>query len=215
MNELLKTETENIINSNQNYFSYIDDDNHLITHLCETLSSFSVLDKENSFEINNNLYDIFTYLFYNNKDVLEEKLECKDNNSEIIKDTLTTICFLLNNGITNIIYTDIIKICNTITHKLYKLDYEEFLTRYIETEFYQRESWTKDYNSTLLGDYKLIFRIYEKDKKFYIKIENSLTTNVYTVKDKFDDYDEAVDWMGHIKDNLIDVNNEDLIDLIQ
>ena len=78
-----------------------------------------------------------------------------------------------------------------------------------------RESWEKSYTSAIFGKYKLTFKIYKQHQKYTIEIENSLTNNVYEIKDKFDTYDDAVDWMGHIKDNLIDVNNEDLIDLIQ
>lgn len=84
-----------------------------------------------------------------------------------------------------------------------------------KTENMLRERWTKSYDSAIFGKYELTFKVYEEKDYFIIKIENSLTTNVYTVKDKFDTYDNAVDWMGHIKDNLINVNNEDLIDLIQ
>lgn len=77
------------------------------------------------------------------------------------------------------------------------------------------ESWTKSYDSAIFGEHKLKFKVYEQNNRFIIQIENLLTDKVYEVKDKFDNYHDAVDWMGHIKNNLIDVNNQDLIDLIQ
>lgn len=72
------------------------------------------------------------------------------------------------------------------------------------------ESWTKNYESPIFGKYTLRFRIYEENCKYTIDIINSLTDRIYKVKDKFSSYHDAVDWMGHIKDNLVPLNDEDL-----
>lgn len=77
-----------------------------------------------------------------------------------------------------------------------------------------RESWTKIYNSPIFGEYTLRFKIYEENYKYTIEIENFLTDKIYKIKDNFSSYDDAVDWMGHIKDNLISINNEELEEMI-
>lgn len=72
------------------------------------------------------------------------------------------------------------------------------------------ESWTKNYESPIFGEYTLRFKIYETNHEYTIEIENSFTNNIYKVENKFSSYHDAVDWMGHIKDNLIPLNDEDL-----
>lgn len=72
------------------------------------------------------------------------------------------------------------------------------------------ESWTKNYESPIFGEYTLRFKIYKENCEYTIEIENSFTNNIYKVEDKFSSYHNAVDWMGHIKDNLIPLNDEDL-----
>lgn len=72
------------------------------------------------------------------------------------------------------------------------------------------ETWDKVYNSPIFGEYTLKFKIYEDNHVYSIEIENSLTNNIYKIKDGFSSYGDAVDWMGHIKDTLIPLNNEDL-----
>lgn len=76
------------------------------------------------------------------------------------------------------------------------------------------ESWTKNYESPIFGEYTLKFKIYETNHEYTIEIENSFTNNIYKVEDKFSSYHDAVDWMGHIKDNLIPLNDEDLAENI-
>lgn len=78
-----------------------------------------------------------------------------------------------------------------------------------------RESWTKIYKSPIFGEYTLRFKIYEENYEYTIEIENSLTDKIYKVKDSFSSYHDAVDWMGHIKDNLIPFNNSELEEMIQ
>lgn len=78
-----------------------------------------------------------------------------------------------------------------------------------------RESWTKIYKSPIFGEYTLRFKIYEENYEYTIEIENSLTDKIYKVKDSFSSYHDAVDWMGHIKDNLIPFNNNELEEMIQ
>lgn len=90
------------------------------------------------------------------------------------------------------------------------LSSEKFDTTYKEKIL--RESWTKIYNSPIFGEYTLKFKIYEENYEYTIEIENFLTNNVYEIKDRFSSYDDAIDWMGHVKDNLISLNNEDLED---
>ena len=90
------------------------------------------------------------------------------------------------------------------------LSSEKFDTTYKEKIL--RESWTKIYKSPIFGEYTLKFKIYEENYEYTIEIENFLTNNVYEIKDRFSSYDDAVDWMGHVKDNLISLNNEDLED---
>lgn len=78
------------------------------------------------------------------------------------------------------------------------------------TEKRHMETWVKYYISPIFGDYTLRFKIYEIHSKYIIEIENSFTDNIYTVGDNFSSYDEAVERMGRIKDNLIPFYDEDL-----
>lgn len=72
------------------------------------------------------------------------------------------------------------------------------------------ETWMESYISPIFGDYTLIFKIYEINSKYIIEIENSFTDNIYTVGDNFSSYDEAVERMGRIKDNLIPSSDDNL-----
>ena len=72
------------------------------------------------------------------------------------------------------------------------------------------ETWIESYISPIFGDYTLRFKIYKINSKFIIEIENSFTDNIYTVGDSFSSYDDAVERMGRIKDNLIHFSDEDL-----
>lgn len=71
-----------------------------------------------------------------------------------------------------------------------------------------RESWTKIYKSPIFGEYTLKFKIYEENYEYTIEIENSLTDNIYTIEKDFPSYDDAVDCMEYIRDNLIPLNNK-------
>lgn len=77
-----------------------------------------------------------------------------------------------------------------------------------------RKSWIESYFSPIFGKYDLKFKIYEENHEYSIEIENSLTDNVYKIENSFSSYDDAVDWMGHIKDNLTPLNNDDLAERI-
>lgn len=92
-----------------------------------------------------------------------------------------------------------------LSNEKFDLTYEEKI---------MRKSWTKIYKSPIFGEYTLRFKIYEENYEYTIEIENSLTDNIYNVKDSFSSYDDAVDWMGHVKDNLISINNDDLAERI-
>lgn len=72
------------------------------------------------------------------------------------------------------------------------------------------ETWIESYISPIFGDYTLRFKIYEINSKFIIEIENPFTDNIYIVGENFSSYDEAVERMGRIKDNLIPFSNENL-----
>lgn len=72
------------------------------------------------------------------------------------------------------------------------------------------KTWTESYISPIFGDYTLRFKIYKIDSKFIIEIENSFTDDIYTVGDNFSSYDDAVERMSRIKDNLIPFSDEDL-----
>lgn len=78
------------------------------------------------------------------------------------------------------------------------------------TEKRHMETWIESYISPIFGDYTLRFKIYEINSKYIIEIENSLTDDIYTVGDNFSSYDEAVERMSRIKDNLIPFYDEDL-----
>lgn len=77
-----------------------------------------------------------------------------------------------------------------------------------------RKSWIESYFSPIFGKYDLKFKIYEENHEYSIEIENSLTDNVYKIENSFSSYDDAVDWIGHIKDNLTPLNNDDLAERI-
>lgn len=72
------------------------------------------------------------------------------------------------------------------------------------------ETWMGSYISPIFGDYTLTFKIYEINSKFIIEIENPFTDNIYTIGNRFSSYDEAVERMSQIKDNLIHSSDDDL-----
>lgn len=78
-----------------------------------------------------------------------------------------------------------------------------------------RGSWSQTYFSGIFGEYTIEFKIYSENSKFIIEIENSLTDKIYKIEDGFSCYDEAIDCIRHIKENLIPLNIEDLLERLQ
>lgn len=133
MNKALKNHAEDIIYSNTKYFMHLINNDQLAVYLCESLSTFAFFNQKDNTDIENELYDIFIYLFYNNQKELEQIIS--DNkyqpNEDVNRDTLFIINQLLNDTIIEDTYKDIINLCNTMAHKLHNLNYEEFLLRYV------------------------------------------------------------------------------------
>ena len=78
-----------------------------------------------------------------------------------------------------------------------------------------KESWSKIYTSPVFGTYKLTYKMYKEGNKFKIQIENSLTDNIHTIKKSFRSYADAERWIKYLKDEIIDLNSEDLDNLIE
>lgn len=139
MNDILKKHAKAIIHSDPTYFRYLETDNQLIIKLCENLSSFGFFDNLSDQDIGHELYDIFIYLFYNNKKKFEEAIQIRDNYEiNVNKETLIIINKLINEDKSENLYKDIIKVCNTITYKIHDISYEEFLIKYIEETLYSK-----------------------------------------------------------------------------
>lgn len=135
MNELLKQKTEEFIKINKKYFAELKDQDVLLIYLCDALSSFGFYD-ENKELIKEELFNIFTYLYNNNSEKLKEVLSNCNKKDNLYSDTLKVINRLIYDHRTiDHFYKDIIVICNTITQKLYNIDYEAFLLNYINKKF--------------------------------------------------------------------------------
>lgn len=84
---------------------------------------------------------------------------------------------------------------------------------YIEEKI-TRESWTKTHTSPIFGTYKLTYKIIKVDDGFKVQIENSLNDNIYITKDTGRSYADAKRWIEYLKNEIIDLNNDDLVNLI-
>lgn len=65
-----------------------------------------------------------------------------------------------------------------------------------------KESWSKTYCSPIFGNYELKFKIYEKNCKFLIEIENSFTDNICYIENNFSSYgdrDDSYPYSEYIK----------------
>lgn len=78
-----------------------------------------------------------------------------------------------------------------------------------------KESWSKTYCSPIFGNYELKFKIYEKNCKFLIEIENSFTDNICYIENNFSSYGDVLDWIRYIEDDLIPLNNQCLSEKLQ
>lgn len=78
-----------------------------------------------------------------------------------------------------------------------------------------KESWSKVHTSPIFGKYKLTYKMYEKGDKFKVQIENSLTDSIHTVNKTFRSYADAERWIEYLKNEIIDLNSEDLDNLIE
>ena len=131
MNELLKEKAEKFLKRDKKYFSDLKDLDFVIIDLCDSLSSFGFYNENNEL-IEEELFNIFMYLFNYNNEKLEEVLISQNKEVNLYKDTLKVV-----NEITNCItrvdylYEDIVAVCNGMTQKLYNMSYEEFLLGYI------------------------------------------------------------------------------------
>lgn len=143
MNKNLETKAKELISKNTKYFHYFDDIKNLIIYSCEALSSIGFLttnfyDKDYNQDINNELFNLFMYLYYYDNEKLIKALANKRNNDikniDVYRDTLRVINTLLSDTtqIDTCMYNNIILICNAITKELYRLNYEEFLIDYIK-----------------------------------------------------------------------------------
>lgn len=131
MNNLLKQKTKEFIKTNKKYFSDLKQQDVLLIYLCNSLSSFGFYDESKNL-IKEELFNIFTYLYNNNSEKLEEVLSNCDKKDNLYRDTLKVINELIYDyRPIDHFYKDIIIICNTMTHKLYNINYEEFLLKYI------------------------------------------------------------------------------------
>lgn len=131
MNKLLKQKTEKFIETNKKYFADLKDQNILLIYLCEALSSFGYYDESKEL-IKEELFNIFTYLYNNNSKKLEEVLSNCDTKNNLYSDTLKLINRLIYDETTiDCLYKNIIVVCNTMTQKLYRINYEDFLLKYI------------------------------------------------------------------------------------
>ena len=134
MNKLLKEKADITIKTYDKYFSDLKKHHTLITYLCDSLSSFGYYNACNEI-IENELFNIFMYLYNNNKELSEKTLTNKNNKTPLYQETLKTINELTKCIITiDHLYDDIIALCNTMTQKLYNINYEEFLVEYIKEE---------------------------------------------------------------------------------
>lgn len=85
---------------------------------------------------------------------------------------------------------------------------------YIE-EKVSKKSWTKTHTSPIFGTYKLTYKIIKVDNGFKVQIENSLNDNIYITKDTGRSYVDAERWIEYLKNEIIDLNSEDLENLIK
>lgn len=131
MNELLKQKTEEFIKINKKYFTELKDQDVLLIYLCNGLSSFGYYDESKEL-IKEELFNIFTYLYNNDSEKLEKVLSNCNKKDNLYSDTLKMINILIyDHRAIDYFYKDIIVICNTMTHKLYNINYEDFLLNYI------------------------------------------------------------------------------------
>lgn len=102
----------------------------------------------------------------------------------------------------------------TITTKDYRRRAPSKQEDYIEGKI-TRESWTKTHTSPIFGTYKLTYKIIKVDDGFKVQIENSLNDNIYVTKDTGRSYVDVERWIQYLKDEIIDLNSDDLENLIQ
>lgn len=135
MNKLLRQKVEEFIKNNKKHFNDLKQQDILLIYLCDGLSSFGYYDESKEL-IKEELFNIFTYLYNNNSEKLEEVLSNCDKKDNLYSDTLKVINKLIYDKRTiDYFYKDIIVICNTMTQKLYNIDYEKFLLNYINKKF--------------------------------------------------------------------------------
>ncbi len=139
MNEILETKAKELTSKGKKYFNQFD----LFMYSCKALSSIGFIntnfyDRDCNQNTNNELFNLFIYLYYHDNEKLNKALANKRNNNtknvDVYKDTLKVINILLSDitQIDDIMYDNIIIICNTVTKVLYKSTYEEFLVNYIK-----------------------------------------------------------------------------------
>lgn len=107
----------------------------------------------------------------------------------------------------------VMSLLNNILGKLER----EFNTDLSDKKFdlsYEKPVSTKTYNSPIFGKYTLKFKIYKEDHEYTIEIKNSLTNNIYKVKDDFSSYYDAVKCVSRIKDTLIPISDEGLENIL-
>lgn len=131
MNEELKQKAKTIIEKDKKSFNDLDQLDVLIAYLNDGLSSFGYYNACNEI-IEEELFNIFIYLYNHNNKLLEKTLETQYKEINLYEETLKTI-HRLTSCITDIdyLYDDIIKVCNAMAQKLYNKDYTEFLIDYI------------------------------------------------------------------------------------
>ena len=135
MNELLEQKTKELIKINKKYFNDLKQQDILLIYLCDSLSSFGYYDESKEL-IKEELFNIFTYLYNNNGEKLKKVLSNCDKKNNLYSDTLKVINRLIYDKRTiDYFYKDIITICNTMTQKLYNINYEKFLLNYIDEKY--------------------------------------------------------------------------------
>lgn len=237
ISEILEKENIHIIETWTNFQKYIystSNEINICTDLVLTLDQnpkyMKVIDLEKikNYMKSNSLRPEFLSLQYNGNALLTEKIDFNfyeyDQGNPLVtirteyKKTEDYYDFAIEIDKDNAPYSKNIMIyVNNILEDLENefnvdLSSEKFDLKFEEK--IMRESWTRMYKSPIFGECNLKFKIYEENYEYKIEIENSLTDNIYKVKDSFFSYDDAVDWMGHIKDNLIPLNNDDLTERI-
>ena len=143
MNEILETKAKEIISKSEKYFHQFDDTRELVIYSCEALSSIGFVttnfyNRNYNQDMNNQLLNLFIYLYYYDNEKLKQAFKNKRNNNtenvDVFKDALRVINTLLSDTtkIDHYMYDGIVMICNAVTKVLYRSTYEKLLTDYIK-----------------------------------------------------------------------------------